>query len=146
MRFKIGSLIVIVVLSQFLNVINFPAHASKVEGLRPYYSGVNHTPLDLYSLYPEAPVSQPLDVRVSPSDYNNISTPGLMVRTGASLFHPFKYQGIIGDSGVCNSTLDTKCATSKSLSLTIDFPPCESVTQTDCISRFAVETSPGYFE
>lgn len=122
------------------------SNAIEQNNRRSYFNNVNQTPFDLYEKYPERTSEKPLDVRISPDVYNNTSTPGLMLRTKASIYHPFKYQGIIGDNGICASLNEIRCSASKYLSYIIDFQPCQRSDQTDCISRFAVEVSPGIFQ
>jgi|GEM_PF-4554101 len=122
------------------------AQAKSENGDRPYFSGVTKKAIDLYALYPEKPAPTPLDERLADSVYNNVSTPGLMVRSGSIWSIAMKYSGIIGDQGVCSSLLDAKCVNSKSLSLNANFLPCMTAEQTDCISQFALELSPGKWE
>lgn len=137
--------LVVALLSAFL-LTPVGAQAKREIGDRPYFSEVNTEALDLYKLYPEVPTTQTLDERISPSVYNNTSTRGLMVRTNEIFSTNLKYSGIISDQGICTSILESKCANAKSFSFVADYLPCMTIEQTDCISRFAVETSPGVWE
>lgn len=122
------------------------AEAKRETGNRPFYSDVSKKAIDLYKSYPEIVTTQALDERISPNVYNDISSPGLMVRSLSIFATNMKYSGIIGEQGVCSSVLDPRCASSKTLSLVVDYLPCMTATQTDCISRFAVESSSGVWE
>jgi len=122
------------------------AEAKREIGARPFFSEISSQAIDLYNAYPEIPTTEVLDERISPDVYNDVSSPGLMVRSLSLWATNMKYSGIIGDQGVCSSLLDSKCSNSKSLSLVADYLPCMNSKQTDCISRFAVESSPGVWE
>jgi hypothetical protein len=122
------------------------AEAQRENGARPFFSETSSQAIDLYKAYPEIPTTEVLDERISPNVYNDVSSPGLMVRSLSLWATNMKYSGIIGDQGVCSSFLDSKCSNSKSLSFVADYLPCMNSKQTDCISRFAVESSPGVWE
>lgn len=136
----------VLVLITTLFVPSVLAEAKRETGNRPYFSEVSKKAIDLYKTYPEILTTQTLDERISPSVYNDISSPGLMVRSLSIFATNMKYTGIIGDQGVCSSILEPKCANSNSLSLVADYLPCMTAAQTDCISRFAVESSPGVWQ
>lgn len=140
-RIFLGLLLVVSFLASSVS-----AEAKRENGVRPFFSETSSQPIDLYNAFPELPTTQVLDERISPNVYNDVSSPGLMVRSLSLWATNMKYSGIIGDQGVCSSLLDSKCSNSKSLSLVADYLPCMNSKQTDCISRFAVESSPGVWE
>lgn len=139
-----ASLVFVLVFSFFAPSVS--AQAKRETANRPFFTDVNREALDLYKSYPEIPTTITLDERISSSVYNDVSSPGLMVRSLSIFATNMKYSGIISEQGVCSSIRDLKCLNAKTLSFVADYLPCFTQQQTDCISRFAVETAPGVWE
>ena len=131
----------------------YPSSASRVVGDRPYFTSKPTSPLELLDKYPENKLVNPLDERIGTASYNNTSGKGVLLRAIPNLFSDIPFSSHILARNAksttdpnwyrCDSLTASDCKGATEVSLDITFEPCWSVSQTDCISRFAVQKNSG---
>ena len=131
----------------------YPSSAARVSGDRPYFTNKPASPIELLDKYPENKIVTPLDERIGTAAYNNISGKGVLLRAIPNLFSDIPYSSHILARNTksptdpnwyrCDSLTAINCKSATEVSLDITFEPCWSASQTDCISRFAVQKISG---
>ena len=131
----------------------YPSSAARVSGDRPYFTNKPTSPIELLERYPENKITSPLDERIGTASYNNNSGKGVLLRAIPNLFSDIPYSSHILARNTkspidpswyrCESLTASDCKSATEVSLDLTFEPCWSASQTDCISRFAVQKISG---
>ena len=152
LRSRNQKLVSVTVLVSLLIAI-YPSSAARVSGDRPYFTNKPTSPIELLDKYPENKITSPLDERIGTASYNNNSGKGVLLRAIPNLFSDIPYSSHILARNTksptdpnwyrCDSLTASDCKSATEVSLDITFEPCWSASQTDCISRFAVQKISG---
>ncbi len=124
----------------------YPSSAARVSGDRPYFTNKPASPIELLDKYPENKLLAPIDERIGPDAYNNLSTRGVLFSAIPDLWTGIPSSSYIDtrsnadpNSYKCPSLTANKCKDADEVRLDLTLEPCWSAQQTDCISRFAVQ-------
>lgn len=134
----------------------YPSSATRVTGDRAYFTNKPKVPLELIEAYPENKITSQIDERIGTSSYNNTSSPGVLMRAIPNLFSDIPYSSHIMARNAksiidpnwhrCSSLVDAGCKDASEVSLDLNFEPCWTSEQTDCISRFAAKGESGEYQ